>query len=104
MSRAVLIIFGLILVIVAVQIFFISGSRMAECSEVRAWVFDEDSGMCLVRLKRFVSSIEKIVSGRSISEMENHAQCTLRGLSGAIETGCWKKRGGPIDHWIGGAF
>ena len=103
-SRGVLVIFGLSLVIVAVQMLLVSRKRMTECSEVKAWVFDEHSGMCLVRLKRFVTSMEKIVSGRSIGEMENHAQCTLRGLAGAIETGCWKKRGGPIDHWIGSAF
>ena len=75
-----------------------------ECAEVRAWVFDEESGRCLVRLKRTPLSMEVIVSGKSVDEMQTRAQCTLRGWASAIESGCWKKKGGLISQWIERGF
>jgi hypothetical protein len=48
--------------------------------------------------------MEIIVSGRSIGELESRAQCMMRGWVGAIETGCWKRRGGLIAQWIERGF
>ena len=81
-----------------------SMDQSPECAEVRAWVFDEESDRCLVRLKRTTTSMEAIVSGKSVSEMESRAQCTMQGWAGAIEMGCWKRKGGLIARWIERGF
>lgn len=86
------------------QVLRFSVEERRECAEVRAWVFDEESGRCLVRLKRTAASMEAIVSGKSVGELELRAQCTMRGWSSAIETGCWRKRGGLIAQWIERGF
>lgn len=104
MTRSTMVVLCLLSVVSMFQVFRLSVNQSPECHEIRGWVYDDDSGRCLVRLKRFSSSMEIIVSGKSIEDLETRAQCVMRGWVGAIETGCWKRRGGVIAEWISSGF
>ena len=104
MTRGMVAILCLLSVICVLHVLRFSMDQSPECAEVRAWVFDEDSKRCLVRLKRTPVSMEVIVSGKSVDEMQTRAQCTMRGWASAIEMGCWKKRGGFLARWVERGF
>ena len=104
MARGFMAILCVISVITVLHVLRLSVHQVQECAEIRGWVHDEDSGRCLVRLRRTSSSMEVIVSGMSVEELESRAQCAMRGWVGAIETGCWKRRGGLIAQWIERGF
>jgi hypothetical protein len=104
MARGMLAVLCLLSVVSVLHVLRLSVNQVSECHEIKGWVYDEDSGRCLVRLKRASSSMEVIVSGKSIDELETRAQCVMRGWVGAIETGCWKRRGGVIAQWIERGF
>jgi hypothetical protein len=104
MSHGMKAILFLLCVISILHVLRFSLDQSPECAEVRAWVYDEESGRCLVRLKRTRVSMEVIVSGKSITELQTRAQCTMHGWAPAIESGCWKQRGGFISQWIERGF
>jgi hypothetical protein len=104
MSHGMKSILFLLLTISILQILRFSMDQTPECAEVRAWVFDEGSGRCLVRLKRTPLSMETIVSGVSIADIQARAHCTIQSWASSIESGCWKKRGGLISQWIERGF
>ncbi len=104
MSRSIMAILCLLSVISVLHVLRFSLDQSPECAEIKGWVFDGESERCLVRLKRTPTSMEIIVSGKSVSELESRAQCTMRGLSGSIEMGCWKRRDGLIARWIERGF
>ena len=105
MSRGgMLAIVCMLLAISMLHVWRLSVNQFPECAEIRGWVHDEESGRCLVRLKRTSLSMEIIVSGKTIGELESRAQCVMRGWVGAIEPGCWKRRGGVIAQWIERGF
>jgi hypothetical protein len=104
MSRPMMMILGMLVLVSVLHVLRFTLDQSPECAEVRAWVFDEESGRCLVRLKKALASMEIIVSGKSIDELQSRAQCTMRGWAGAIEMGCWKRRGGLIAQWIERGF
>ena len=95
----------LLSVISVLHVLRFSMDQSPECAEVRGWVFDGETTRCLVRLKRTSASMEVIVSGKTVEELESRAQCTMRVWSGSIESGCWgERRGGLIARWIERGF
>jgi hypothetical protein len=98
---------SILLLLCAISILHVlrfSTDQTPECAEVRAWVYDEESGRCLVRLKRTRLSMEAIVSGKSLADIQAQAHCTMNGWAPAIQSGCWNKRGGLISQWIERGF
>ena len=92
MSRGMQLIFLLLVVVTVLHVLRVSFDDEAPaCAEVRAWVLDERTGRCLVRLKRAFGSMEVIVSGNSVDEMQARAQCTMRRWAPAIESACFTR-------------
>ena len=104
MSTGMKLVLFLLSAVSVLHMLHFSANHSPECAEVRAWVFDDESGRCLVRLKRTLQSMEVIVSGKSVDELQTRAQCTMREWASAIESGCLKKKGGFIAQWIGQGF
>ena len=58
-----------------------------ECFNVKAFAMNELTRRCLVRFKRTPeSSSYSLVSGRTIDELQAHAQCSMPAF---VRTGCW---------------
>jgi hypothetical protein len=91
MARGIMMVMLCVLSLISVlHVLRLSLLQDRECAEIGGWVYDEDSGRCLVRLRRTSSSMELIVSGKTIEELGTRARCSMRRWAGAIETGCWR--------------
>jgi hypothetical protein len=106
---AIIIIMCLLLSVISVLhvlLLRFSMDQTLECAEVKGWVFDRETARCLVRLKRTSGSMEIIVSGKTVDELESRAQCTMRVWSRLIDSGCWgeQRGGGLIAGWIERGF